>query len=90
MSWDGKKIEEICKEYGAIEKIKLYRKSQSRRKDFAFVEFVSQESALSCVEGLSKALLEQDETKVYIFPILNVILSIVIRIFDVLYHISVL
>lgn len=67
-SWDGKKIEEICKEYGAIEKIKLYRNSKTRRKDFAFVEFVSRESAMNCVAGLSKALVDRDDTKVYIFP----------------------
>jgi RNA recognition motif-containing protein len=68
ISWDGKKIEEICKEYGAIEKIKLYRKSKTgKKKDFAFVEFISRESALNCVEGLNKALVDHGDTKVCIF-----------------------
>jgi RNA recognition motif-containing protein len=67
-SWDGKNIEEICKEYGAIEKIRLYRKSKTgKKKDFAFVEFISRESALNCVEGLNKALVDHGDKKVYIY-----------------------
>lgn len=53
-SWDENKINEICQQYGKIEKVQLFRKSAAKKKDFAFVEFVSRESALACVEGLSQ------------------------------------
>ncbi|KAG6499057.1 hypothetical protein ZIOFF_038813 [Zingiber officinale] len=52
-SWDEKKIREICEHYGEIEKVQMFRKSATKKKDFAFVKFTSRESALACVEGMN-------------------------------------
>ncbi|KAG1355309.1 nucleolin [Cocos nucifera] len=65
VSWDEEKIKELCKQYGEVEKVQLFRKfTTSKKKDFGFVEFTSRESAVACVEGINSAQLGEGEVKV--------------------------
>lgn len=63
-SWDEKKIREICQHYGEIEKVQMFRKSGTKKKDFAFVKFTSRESALACVEGMNSGQLGECDVNV--------------------------
>ncbi|ONK71695.1 uncharacterized protein A4U43_C04F11390 [Asparagus officinalis] len=54
-SWDEAKLEELCNQYGEIEKVQLFRK----RKDFGFVGFFSRDSAVACVEGINNTQFEE-------------------------------
>ncbi|WOL19323.1 hypothetical protein Cni_G28121 [Canna indica] len=62
--WDENKIKENFQEYGEIEKVQLFRKSTTKKKDFAFVEFTSRESAVACVEGINRAQIGEGDVKV--------------------------
>lgn len=65
LSWDEQKIEECCKEYGAIKRIALVRKlKRSKKKDISFVEFHLRDDALACVEGINNARIGHREVKV--------------------------
>ncbi|XP_008798532.2 heterogeneous nuclear ribonucleoprotein Q-like isoform X2 [Phoenix dactylifera] len=65
VSWDEEKIKELCKQFGEVEKVQLFRKfTTSKKKDFGFIEFTSRESAVACVEGINSAQLGEDEVKV--------------------------
>ncbi|RRT43598.1 hypothetical protein B296_00056308, partial [Ensete ventricosum] len=62
--WDGKKIKEICQRYGEVEKVQLFKKSTTKKKNFAFVEFTSRESAVACMEGVNSAQIGEGEVKI--------------------------
>ncbi|CAL9066719.1 unnamed protein product [Musa banksii] len=62
--WDGKKIKEICQHYGEVEKVQLFKKSTTKKKNFAFVEFTSRESAVACMEGVNSAQNGEGEVKI--------------------------
>ncbi|CAL9137773.1 unnamed protein product [Musa acuminata var. zebrina] len=62
--WDGKKIKEICQQYGEVEKVQLFKKSTTKKKNFAFVEFTSRESAVACMEGVNSAQNGEGEVKI--------------------------
>uniref|UniRef100_A0A0E0J882 RRM domain-containing protein n=1 Tax=Oryza nivara TaxID=4536 RepID=A0A0E0J882_ORYNI len=59
-SWDERNIEECCEGYGNIQKVNILR---SKKKVVSFVEFSSRKSALACVEGISKAKINDREVK---------------------------
>ncbi|KAF6168826.1 hypothetical protein GIB67_042133 [Kingdonia uniflora] len=65
-SWDEDKLNEICQQYGEIEKIQLSWKlaSKKKRKDFAFVSFTSRESAEACVNGINNADISEGEARI--------------------------
>ncbi|KAJ6761232.1 NUCLEOLIN-LIKE ISOFORM X1 [Salix purpurea] len=62
-SWNVKKLEELCKQYGEIVNVWLPRNFGARHKDFGFIAFSSHKSALACVEGINNTQLV-GETKV--------------------------
>ncbi|XP_059666991.1 uncharacterized protein LOC132312588 isoform X2 [Cornus florida] len=68
-AWNEEKLKEICKKYGEIVKVKLSRslstkRKDFKRKDFGFIAFTSQESALACVEGINNDCIGEGEVKV--------------------------
>ncbi|URD88954.1 hypothetical protein MUK42_27696 [Musa troglodytarum] len=62
--WDGRKIKEICQQYGEVEKVQLFKKSTTKKKNFAFVEFTSRESAVACMEEVNSAQIGEGEVKI--------------------------
>uniref|UniRef100_A0A6N2NLF5 RRM domain-containing protein n=1 Tax=Salix viminalis TaxID=40686 RepID=A0A6N2NLF5_SALVM len=62
-SWNVKKLEELCKQYGEIVNVWLPRNFGARHKDYGFIAFSSHKSALACVEGINNTQL-LGETKV--------------------------
>ncbi|CAL9104644.1 unnamed protein product [Musa textilis] len=66
-SWHETKLREIFKKFGEIERIVHSRDIQSaKRKDFAFVNYSTRESALSCIESFEKEELTENGSKVNI------------------------
>ncbi|XP_059295932.1 uncharacterized protein LOC132049226 isoform X3 [Lycium ferocissimum] len=53
-SWNEEKVRDYFGKFGEIENIVLAKDlPSSRRKDFAFVNYISRESALACIEAFS-------------------------------------
>nr|CAD1844350.1 unnamed protein product [Ananas comosus var. bracteatus] len=64
-SWDEGTIKRFCEQYGKIEKVQVFRKNHTgKKKEFAFVEFASRESALVCVEGINNSQIGEGDVKV--------------------------
>ncbi|XP_077247712.1 uncharacterized protein LOC143887515 [Tasmannia lanceolata] len=64
-SWDEKNLKKYFKKFGEIERVVLARNIQSaRRKDFAFVNYTTRESALACIESFNKEELIHEGSKV--------------------------
>lgn len=63
--WDEDHVKEKFEVYGEIERIVLARNMASaKRKDFGFVNFISHEAAISCIEGVNnKGELGDGKTK---------------------------
>ncbi|KAL6005141.1 hypothetical protein ACLOJK_005703 [Asimina triloba] len=64
-SWDEDKVQTHFKQFGEIERVVLARNLQSaKRKDFAFINYKTRDSALACIESLNKEGLLDEGTKV--------------------------
>ncbi|XP_058085386.1 nucleolin 2-like isoform X2 [Magnolia sinica] len=63
-TWDEDKVRKHFKKFGEIERVVLARNIQSaRRKDFAFVNYKTRESALACIESFNKEELIDEDLK---------------------------
>ncbi|XP_052195682.1 uncharacterized protein LOC127803480 [Diospyros lotus] len=63
--WDEDQVREQLKCYGEIVRVMLARNmSTAKRKDFGFVDFVTHEAAIACVEGINNTDLGEGNTKI--------------------------
>ncbi|EEC81613.1 hypothetical protein OsI_25123 [Oryza sativa Indica Group] len=54
-SWDHAQLKEIFKKHGKIESVVLSRDMPSaKRRDFAFINYITREAAISCLESFDK------------------------------------
>ncbi|TMX02945.1 hypothetical protein EJD97_019164 [Solanum chilense] len=66
-SWVEEKVRDYFGKFGEIESVVLAKDlPSSRRKDFAFVNYISRESALACIEGFSHEPANESGSKVSI------------------------
>ncbi|KAL5198794.1 hypothetical protein ABZP36_002306 [Zizania latifolia] len=66
-SWDQTKLTEIFKKHGKIGSVVLSRDMQSaKRNDFAFINYITHEAAISCLESFGKEELTENGSKVSI------------------------
>lgn len=66
-SWIEEKVRDYFGKFGEIESVVLAKDlPSSRRKDFAFVNYISRESALACIEGFSHEPANESGSKVSI------------------------
>uniref|UniRef100_A0A0D9WW69 RRM domain-containing protein n=1 Tax=Leersia perrieri TaxID=77586 RepID=A0A0D9WW69_9ORYZ len=66
-SWDHAELKEIFKKHGKIESVVLSRDMQSaKRKDFAFINYITHEAATSCLESFDKEEFTANGSKVNI------------------------
>ncbi|KAM3205939.1 nucleolin-like [Capsicum annuum] len=64
-SWNEEKVRDYFGKFGEIESIVLAKDlPSSRRKDFAFVNYISRESALACIEAFSHVPANDSGSKV--------------------------
>ena len=64
-SWDESKVKEHFIQYGEIERVVLAKDNpNSKRNDYAFVNYASRESAVACVEALRNGELLDGDSKV--------------------------
>lgn len=75
-SWIEEKVRDYFGKFGEIESVVLAKDlPSSRRKDFAFVNYISRESALACIEGFSHEPANESGSKVshcfYNLPLSN-------------------
>ena len=64
-SWDESKVREHFVQYGEIERVVLAKDNpNSKRNDYAFVNYASRESAVTCVEALKNGELPDGDNKV--------------------------
>lgn len=63
--WDEDRVKEQFKGYGEIERIVLARNmSTAKRKDFGFVDFMTHEAAVACIDGINNMELFDGNLKV--------------------------
>uniref|UniRef100_A0A0E0LHU2 RRM domain-containing protein n=1 Tax=Oryza punctata TaxID=4537 RepID=A0A0E0LHU2_ORYPU len=66
-SWDHAELKEIFKKHGKIESVVLSRDMPSaKRKDFAFINYITHEAAISCLESFDKEEFSENDSKVNI------------------------
>ncbi|KAG8083685.1 hypothetical protein GUJ93_ZPchr0016g2523 [Zizania palustris] len=66
-SWDQTKLTEIFQKHGNIGSVVLSRDMQSaKRNDFAFINYITHEAAISCLESFGKEELTENGSKVSI------------------------
>lgn len=67
-SWNEEKVRNCFKRFGEIENVVLAQNlHSSRRKDFAFVNFVTREAALACIESFNHRMVDDEGTEVQCF-----------------------
>uniref|UniRef100_A0A0D3GMZ9 RRM domain-containing protein n=1 Tax=Oryza barthii TaxID=65489 RepID=A0A0D3GMZ9_9ORYZ len=66
-SWDHAQLKEIFKKHGKIESVVLSRDMPSaKRRDFAFINYITREAAISCLESFDKEEFSKNGSKVNI------------------------
>uniref|UniRef100_J3MJ08 RRM domain-containing protein n=1 Tax=Oryza brachyantha TaxID=4533 RepID=J3MJ08_ORYBR len=66
-SWDHAELKEIFKKHGKIESVVLSRDMASaKRKDFAFINYITHGAAISCLESFDKEEFTKNGSKVNI------------------------
>ncbi|XP_009804816.1 uncharacterized protein LOC107811096 isoform X1 [Nicotiana tabacum] len=64
-TWNEEKVRDYFVKFGEIESVVLAKDlASSRRKDFAFVNYISRESALACIEAFSHEPVNESGSKV--------------------------
>lgn len=64
--WDEDRVRKHFKNYGEIERITLARNmSSAKRKDFGFVDFMTHEAAITCIEDVNRKELVDGNSKVF-------------------------
>jgi len=64
--WDEDHVRELFKSYGEIVRIVLARNmSTAKRKDYGFVDFLTHEAAVACVDGVNKSEMGDVGSKVF-------------------------
>jgi len=64
--WDEDHVRELFKSYGEIVRIVLARNmSTAKRKDYGFVDFLTHEAAVACVDGVNKSEMGDVASKVF-------------------------
>ena len=58
-SWDEHKLHKVFSSYGGIACSKVVRSLKDRSKQFGFVDCIDQESAISCMENLNGAVIQE-------------------------------
>ncbi|KAL5993461.1 hypothetical protein ACLOJK_014386 [Asimina triloba] len=62
--WDEDRVKEQFKQYGEIERVVLARNmATAKRKDFGFVDFKTHAAAITCIEGVNNAEMDDGKTK---------------------------
>lgn len=65
-SWDHAQLKEIFKKHGKIESVVLSRDMPSaKRRDFAFINYITREAAISCLESFDKEEFSKNGSKVF-------------------------
>lgn len=76
-SWDHEKVNGICEQYGEIVKVKLSRIQGTKGKNFGYITFVSQESAIACVDGINNTQMGEGEIKVKVLLFFELSISLI-------------